>query len=269
MRSGTGPEPGAEARPLRPAVRAGARRTSSCSRRPRRCCRGARGPTEDELTAQARQPSTSARASVGPASDRRSRGSLRSGAMRTPRRVGLAGIVLAGVGLVTAAAGRAASGVALVPVGTYACSNGGVSAGTEIVAFDPGTTRVFSTNGAGTKIDITDVTDPAAPVLVSSINLLPYGTDVRSVAVKNGVVAAAVKGATSQSPGVVAFFDTDGAFIRQATVGALPDSVAFTPDASEPSSSTRASRPARPARTQRWRTTPRGRSASSRCRRAS
>jgi uncharacterized protein len=145
-------------------------------------------------------------------------------------RVGMAGAVLAGLTLVTAAPGRAATGVELVPVGTYASSSGGVATGTEIVAFDPGSDRAFSTNGAGLKIDITDVSDPAAPTFVSSIDITPYGTDIQSVAAKNGVVAAAIKGTTTQAPGVVALFTTNGAFLRQATVGALPDSVAFTPD---------------------------------------
>lgn len=127
----------------------------------------------------------------------------------------------------------AAPAIDLVPISTYNSSSGPVSAGTEIVSFDPGSKRAFSTNGAGLRIDVTDLSNPSNPVALPSIDLAPYGSDVQSVAVHNGVVAAALKplgpGAT-QRPGVVAFFNKDGAFIRQAQVGALPDMVTFTPD---------------------------------------
>lgn len=64
--------------------------------------------------------------------------------------------------------------------------------GSEIVAFDATSKRMFTTNGANNAIDIIDISNPAKPTLVSSIDLSPYGDGVNSVSVKNGKVAVAV-----------------------------------------------------------------------------
>lgn len=106
-------------------------------------------------------------------------------------------------------------------------------AGAEIVAFDAATDRAFVVNGFANTIDIFDVSNPAAPVAAGSIALLPYGGGVQSVAVKNGMVAAAVQAAVKTDPGSVIFFSTSGAFIAQVLVGALPDMLTFTPDGSK------------------------------------
>ena len=45
-------------------------------------------------------------------------------------------------------------------------------------------------------------------------------------------MAAAVQADPKQDPGKVVFFDTDGGFLNQVTVGALPDMLIFTPDGS-------------------------------------
>lgn len=118
----------------------------------------------------------------------------------------------------------------VVPISSYAGSSGAVEAGTEIVAFDPGSKRAFSTNDPANRIDVTDLSNPANPTTLPSIELSPYGTGVQSVAANNGLVAAAVKGTTSQDPGSVVIFDSNGKFKRRATVGALPDMVTLTPN---------------------------------------
>ena len=56
-----------------------------------------------------------------------------------------------------------------------------------------------------------------------------YG-GVTSVAVKNGVVAVASPNADETLNGSVVFFDTNGTFLKQVTVGALPDMITFSPD---------------------------------------
>lgn len=133
-----------------------------------------------------------------------------------------------------------ADAVTLTPLGQYATDEG--IAGSEIVAYDPATQRVFSTNGAGTAIDIIDIADPATPALVDSIDLTPYGTDVQSVAVGDAVIAVALDKNTvdfetdplvpvrTRDNGAVAIFSTDGEFVDSYEVGSLPDMVTFTPD---------------------------------------
>lgn len=119
--------------------------------------------------------------------------------------------------------------VQLRVLGTYAAGvyNQGAS---EIVAHDPFTQRLFTVNGATSKIDVLSVAVPSQPVLLFSIDLAPYGRQANSVAVKNGIVAAAVEANVKTDNGKAVFFDTNGNFLNQMTVGALPDMITFTPD---------------------------------------
>jgi hypothetical protein len=122
--------------------------------------------------------------------------------------------------------------VTLTPIGSY---QSGVFEGsaTEIVAYDEQNFQLFSTNGATGNIDIIDITDPTAPAYVSSIDLSAYGSGANSVALKNGVVAAAVESIDPQANGSVVFFDLQGMFLAQVTVGAMPDMIMFSPDGSK------------------------------------
>ena len=99
----------------------------------------------------------------------------------------------------------------------------------EIVVHDPATQRLFMTSAIQDRLDIADFSNPAAVTLISSVDMSPYG-GITSVAVKNGVVAVASPNANEQLDGSVVFFDTDGNFLSQVTVGALPDMITFTPD---------------------------------------
>lgn len=106
----------------------------------------------------------------------------------------------------------------------------------EISAFDPDTARVFVTYAEQNYVGIIDISDPDAPVAASplaQISLAQWGEDARatSVAVHDGVVAIAIPlGEDDTAPGKVAFFTTDGAFLSDVTVGALPDMLTFTPN---------------------------------------
>lgn len=99
----------------------------------------------------------------------------------------------------------------------------------EIVAHDPISQRLFATSAIANFLDIINFSNPAAPSLITSINMTPYG-GITSVAVKNGIVAVASPNADETLDGKVVFFDTDGVFLKQVTVGALPDMITFTPD---------------------------------------
>lgn len=152
--------------------------------------------------------------------------------MRISRRL-LASLAVGGVAAgsltLTAPAGAAAT-ITLDPIG----STGALGAGAaEIVAFDPVTKRAFVTNDSGTltRIDVWDLTNPAAPASAGSFDLSPYGTSVQSVAVRNGKVAAAVAPTAYNAKGrVVVFTASTLTLLGTAEVGYLPDGIAFTPD---------------------------------------
>ncbi len=118
--------------------------------------------------------------------------------------------------------------IQLNPIGTYE-SGVFLDGGAEIVAHDASTQRLFVVNVADQTIDVLDMSDPTNMTLAFQIDVTPYGEQANSVAVKSGAVAVAVENSNKQAPGVVAFFDTDGNFINQVTVGALPDMLTFTP----------------------------------------
>lgn len=117
----------------------------------------------------------------------------------------------------------------LTAVGTYATGVFDESA-TEIVAYDPATQRLFSTNSDAGSVDIIDVSDVTNPTLVTQVDLTTVGDGATSVAIYDGIVAVSVPNATGTEAGFVVFMDTDGNISSQVTVGVLPDMLTFTPD---------------------------------------
>lgn len=107
--------------------------------------------------------------------------------------------------------------------------SGSNSSTCEIVVHDPVSQRLFTTSAVAGFLDIINFTDPTNPTVVSSIDMNTYG-GVTSVAVKNGIVAVASPNANEALNGSVVFFDTNGTFLEQVTVGALPDMITFSPD---------------------------------------
>ncbi|MDJ0976379.1 MAG: choice-of-anchor I family protein [Planctomycetota bacterium] len=105
----------------------------------------------------------------------------------------------------------------------------------EIVAFDPGSNRIFVVNANDNTIDIIDASDPTMPLDAGTLDLTNGGafTDVggpNSVAVANGIAAVAVENDDKQMTGWVYFFTAaTGAFIDRKDAGALPDMVTFAP----------------------------------------
>ena len=119
-------------------------------------------------------------------------------------------------------------GLAIEKIGSYA--GGGVGAA-EIVAYDPGTSRLFTVNGLLNSVDVLDISAPAAPTRVTTINVGAYGLSANSVAVANGVVAIAIEASVKTNPGkVVLYRTTDLSLLAVVPVGALPDMITFTPD---------------------------------------
>jgi hypothetical protein len=98
----------------------------------------------------------------------------------------------------------------------------------EIVAHDPTTQRLYVANSIGGKLDILTLGATGITPL-ASISMAPYG-GINSVAVRNGLVACAVENTNPQADGSIVFFDQAGTFIKQVTVGAMPDMITFSPD---------------------------------------
>jgi hypothetical protein len=96
----------------------------------------------------------------------------------------------------------------------------------EIVAYDAASHRAFVT-AQSRGVRIVDLSAPFAPVEVGSVL---DGSLVNSVAVRDGLVAAAVENAVGSAPGEVVFMDVSGTILHRVTVGIQPDMLTFTPD---------------------------------------
>jgi hypothetical protein len=103
-------------------------------------------------------------------------------------------------------------------------------AAAEIVAYDAGSQRAFVVNAQETTVDILDLSDPAEPMLVGTIEASNLGDGINSVDVRNGLVAVAIEAEDAQAPGKLGFYDVDGNPIAAVSVGALPDMVTFSPN---------------------------------------
>jgi hypothetical protein len=106
-------------------------------------------------------------------------------------------------------------------------SNGAAATNSaEIVAFDEDVDRLYIANSIGAKLDIVNFSNPAAPVLISSISTTPYG-NINSVVAHDSIVAMAIENSNPQLNGSVVFLDYNGNFLSQVTVGAMPDMITF------------------------------------------
>lgn len=102
----------------------------------------------------------------------------------------------------------------------------------EISTYDSTTSQLITTNGKTDSIDIIDVSNAAAPVYQTGIDVTPYGGGgINSVVnVGNGYFAAAIAATVEQDSGSIVFFDMSGAYVADVKVGALPDMVTVTKD---------------------------------------
>ena len=104
----------------------------------------------------------------------------------------------------------------------------------EISAYDSSTVQLFITNSESDSIDIVSIQNPQVPVLVGGVDVTLYGGGVNSlVNIGNGYIAAAIEDTNAQAPGKVVFFDMNGLYINEVTVGVLPDMITVTEDKSK------------------------------------
>ncbi|MCS6807389.1 MAG: choice-of-anchor I family protein [Bacteroidota bacterium] len=115
----------------------------------------------------------------------------------------------------------------------------------ESIAYDPQTRRLFIANSLVTdgrryvRVEVVNLDNPLQPVTEASLDFSAFGADVSSIAVSNGILAAAMIQAVKTDSGRVVFVDVSSPDIRDAlrsarsvVVGAQPDMITFTPDGS-------------------------------------
>lgn len=103
----------------------------------------------------------------------------------------------------------------------------------EISAYDPISKRLFVVNNSTSvnQIDVLDMSNPAAPAKIHTINVAGYGGFVNSLDVFDGKLAAAIEATVKQDNGKVVVFKTsDYSEVKVITVGALPDMITYSKD---------------------------------------
>lgn len=122
-----------------------------------------------------------------------------------------------------------AQDISLEHLGTFV---GGGETAAEIAAYSPRGHSLYITNGESDRIDIVDISDPGSPSLTGTIDLAAMGYGAPTSVASHGrtLAVATVGQPTSQHEGKVVFFDLEGEFKAEKTVGSLPDMVTFTPD---------------------------------------
>ena len=97
--------------------------------------------------------------------------------------------------------------IQLTPIGQYETGIFDEGAA-EISAYDSENNQLFVINGFNKNIEVLDLSDPQNPIRVSEIDISAFGDGINSIAIKDGILAAAIEPEDSTQPGTVAFFDT-------------------------------------------------------------
>ena len=123
-------------------------------------------------------------------------------------------------------AASSAAAFELKPVGHIQIGDGEGYA--EIVRYHaPSQTIMVTAFKTGT-IERIDISDPARPTKAAPFDL--SGGNVTSVAVNGDLIAASIRAESAGDPGTVIVFDAGGERLAVYPTGALPDSLAFSPD---------------------------------------
>ena len=136
--------------------------------------------------------------------------------------------LLLAIGLL-ASVSLAQAQVSISHLGTYATGSYNTSAA-EIVSFDPVSDRIFFVNAQLNQVVALNASNPASLTLAFTIDMATYGAVANSLCVVPGGIAVAAEASPKTDPGKVVFFDANGTFLSQVTVGAQPDHVSVTPN---------------------------------------
>ena len=103
----------------------------------------------------------------------------------------------------------------------------------EIVTYDATSQRLYVVNSNAKTVDVLAIDSSGSLMRMGQIDATAEGDSANSVAVYEGTVAVAIEADDTQAPGKVVFYSGTGLEkLGEATVGALPDMVTFTPDGS-------------------------------------
>ena len=103
--------------------------------------------------------------------------------------------------------------------------------GCEIIDYDEVNQQLIVSNGEDNTIELIDLSDPTTPTLIKDIDMSVYGGGVNSVKTFKGIIVAAVEADTKQDNGKMVVFDSEGNYVVDIEVGALPDMVNWSSDA--------------------------------------
>jgi hypothetical protein len=137
---------------------------------------------------------------------------------------GMAAGLMAALALTVQAAPE---GITLKAIGVYESGiyNGG---GAEIAAYDADEERLYVVNALMATVDVIDISRPARPRKIASLDFTAIGGVANSVAVHDGIVAVAVEAVPKTSPGHVVLLDDDFDTLAVLEVGAQPDMLTFS-----------------------------------------
>ena len=109
-----------------------------------------------------------------------------------------------------------------------------INANAEISAYSAKFGYLYTVGGGSGALGISDLRNPASPLLVARGNSDVVGETFQSVAVFGNLLAVAVQNAVKTEPGSVQFYDLTNpslpTLLSTVTVGALPDMVKFSAD---------------------------------------
>ena len=109
-----------------------------------------------------------------------------------------------------------------------------INANAEISAYSAKSGYLYTVGGGSGALGISDLRNPASPVVVARGTSDVVGETFQSVAVFGNLLAVAVQNAVKTDPGSVQFYDLTNpslpTLLSTVTVGALPDMVKFSAD---------------------------------------
>lgn len=135
-----------------------------------------------------------------------------------------------GILLYSSTAQAQSNALHLRPISTTKLEGGFDEGAAEISSYNEGSKRLFVVNGSTNKIDVFNIANPVAPVLLFSIDISTIGGGANSVVTFDNYVAVAIEAFVKQDNGSVAIFDIDGNLLNVLEVGALPDMIGISHD---------------------------------------
>ena len=102
-------------------------------------------------------------------------------------------------------------------------------AAAKAVAYDRLSKRLFFINQNKTRLEIIDYSDLHKPFVVARVDLSGFVAKATDVGAHTGIIAVVGESSSPQAPGKLLFYDEDGNYLRQFSVGSMPSAVGISP----------------------------------------